>query len=156
MPTARGGNGAMAEALRKSVPPRDEAPETPRPSIAPAVPPGKRSRERTAATDKVRQLRRRQWTRWALFALLPLVLIVAGYWYVTGGQVMSTDDAYVNAEKVGISTDVSGIVQDVDVTNNQYVTAGQILYRLDPRQFQIAVDNAQANLAQVASTLEAM
>ena len=109
-----------------------------------------------AATDKVRQLRRRQWTRWALFALLPLVLIVAGYWYVTGGQVMSTDDAYVNAEKVGISTDVSGIVQDVDVTNNQYVTAGQILYRLDPRQFQIAVDSAKANLAQVALTLDAM
>jgi len=146
----------MAEALRKSVPPRDEAPETPRPSIAPAVPPGKRSRERTAATDKVRQLRRRQRTRWALFALLPLVLIVAGYWYVTGGQVMSTDDAYVNAEKVGISTDVSGMVQDVDVTNNQYVTAGQILYRLDPRQFQIAVDSAKANLAQVALTLDAM
>jgi membrane fusion protein (multidrug efflux system) len=69
---------------------------------------------------------------------------------------MSTDDAYVNAEKVGISTDVSGIVQDVEVTNNQYVTAGQILYRLDPRQFQIAVDNATANLAQIASTLDAM
>jgi len=146
----------MAEALRKSVPPRDEAPETPRSPIAPAVPPGKRSRERTAAADKLRQLRRRQRTRWALFALLPLVLIVAGYWYVTGGQVMSTDDAYVNAEKVGISTDVSGIVQDVDVTNNQYVTAGQILYRLDPRQFQIAVDSAKANLAQVALTLDAM
>ena len=91
-----------------------------------------------------------------MFALLPLVLIVAGYWYVTGGHVMSTDDAYVNAEKVGISTDVSGIVQDVEVTNNQYVTAGQILYRLDPRQFQIAVDNATANLAQIASTLDAM
>ena len=147
----------MAEALRKSVPPaHDEAPETPRPPIAPAVPSQKRSRERTAAADKLRQLKRRQRTRWALFALLPLVLIVAGYWYVTGGQVMSTDDAYVNAEKVGISTDVSGIVQGVDVTNNQHVTAGQILYRLDPRQFQIAVDNATANLAQIASTLDAM
>ena len=147
----------MAEALRKSVPPaRDEAPETPRPPITPAIAPDKRSRERTAAADKLRQLRRRQRVRWALFALLPLVLIVGGYWYVTGGQVMSTDDAYVNAEKVGISTDVSGIVQDVDVTNNQYVTAGQILYRLDPRQFQIAVDNAKANLAQVALTLDAM
>ncbi len=146
----------MAEPLRKSPPPRDEAPETPRAPIAPAVPPGQPSRERTAAADKVRLLKRRQRTRWALFALLPLVLIVAGYWYVTGGRVMSTDDAYVNAEKVGISTDVSGIVQDVDVTNNQYVTAGQILYRLDPRQFQIAVDNAKANLAQVALTLEAM
>ncbi len=147
----------MAEALRKSVPPaRDEAPETPRPPITPAIAPDKRSRERTAAADKLRQLRRRQRVRWPLFALLPLVLIAGGYWYVTGGQVMSTDDAYVNAEKVGISTDVSGIVQGVDVTNNQYVTAGQILYRLDPRQFQIAVANANANLAQVALTLDAM
>ena len=69
---------------------------------------------------------------------------------------MSTDDAYVDAEKVGISTDVSGIVQDVEVTDNEHVTAGQVLYRLDPRQFQIALDNAKANLAQTALTLDAM
>ena len=69
---------------------------------------------------------------------------------------MSTDDAYVDAEKVGISTDISGIVQDVDVTDNQHVTAGQVLYRLDPRQFQIALDNAKANLAQTALSIDAM
>jgi multidrug resistance efflux pump len=82
--------------------------------------------------------------------------IVGGYWYVTGGQVMSTDDAYVEADKVGVSTDVSGIVQEVDVTENQHVATGQVLYRLDPRQFQIALDNAKANLAQTALTIEAM
>ena len=91
-----------------------------------------------------------------LFALLPLALIAGGYWYFTGGQVMSTDDAYVNAEKVGISTDVSGIVQEVAVKDNEHVTAGQVLYRLDPRQFQIALDNAKANLAQIALTIESM
>src|ERR1700738_1448424 len=64
---------------------------------------------------------RRRWTRWALFPLLPLVLIAAGYWYVTGGQVMSIDDAYVEADKVGISTDVSGIVKQVEVAQNQRV-----------------------------------
>jgi membrane fusion protein, multidrug efflux system len=94
--------------------------------------------------------------RWALFSLLPLALIVGGYWYVTGGQVMSTDDAYVQAETVGISTDVSGIVQGIDVANNQSVDAGEVLYRLDPRQFQIALDNAKANLAQTALTIDAM
>jgi membrane fusion protein (multidrug efflux system) len=94
--------------------------------------------------------------RWALFALLPLALIVGGWWYVTGGQVMSTDDAYVEAETVGVSTDVSGIVQKIDVAENQHVDAGQVLYRLDPRQFQIAVDNAKANLAQTALTIDAM
>ncbi len=145
----------MAEALRKPAP-RDEAPEAPRSPIAPVAPADKRAKQRTAASDKVRQLRRRQRIRWLLFALLPLALIAGGYWYFTGGQVMSTDDAYVNAEKVGISTDVSGIVQEVAVKDNEHVTAGQVLYRLDPRQFQIALNNAKANLAQIALMIESM
>jgi membrane fusion protein (multidrug efflux system) len=99
---------------------------------------------------------RRRSVRWALFALLPFALIGGGYWYVTGGKVMSTDDAYVEAETVGISTDVSGIVKQVDVTENEHVVRGQVLYRLDPRQFQIALDNAKANLAQTALTIDAM
>ena len=119
--------------------------------IAPVAPAEKRSRQRTAAADKVRRAApTRPRCAGRCFALLPIALIVGGYWYVTGGQVMSTDDAYVDAEKVGISTDVSGIVQDVDVKENEHVTAGQVLYRLDPRQFQIALDNAKANLAQTA------
>ena len=69
---------------------------------------------------------------------------------------MSTDDAYVEADKVGISTDIPGIVKEIDVTNNQHVEAGQILYRLDPQQFHIALDNAKANLAQTALIIEAM
>ena len=88
--------------------------------------------------------------------LLPLALIAGGYWYVTGGQIMSTDNAYVEADMVGISTDVSGIVQDVAVGENQNVAAGQVLYRLDPRQLRIALDNAKANLAQTELTIEAM
>ena len=122
--------------------------------VEPAVEPPK------PAVARVRQEKRRvgsrQRLRKVLFALLPLVLIAGGYWYVTGGRVMSTDDAYVEADKVGVSTDVSGIVQDVDVGENQHVTAGQVLYRLDPRQFQIALDNAKANLAQTVLAIEAM
>src|SRR5882724_10561227 len=98
----------------------------------------------------------RRWLRPALFTLLPLVLIAGATWYVTGGQVMSTDNAYVEADKVGVSTDVSGIVQQIDVTENQHVNRGQVLYRLDPRQFQIALDSTKANLAQVALTIDAM
>jgi membrane fusion protein (multidrug efflux system) len=145
----------MAEPARKTIAPvRDEIAENPRPQ--PAAPAEIRSKAPTPGTDKVRRLRRRDWIRRGLFALLPLVLLVGAYFYVTGGQVMSTDDAYVQADKVGISTDVSGIVQDVAVKDNQHVDAGQVLYRLDPRQFQIALDNSKANLAQIALSIEAM
>jgi membrane fusion protein (multidrug efflux system) len=141
----------MAEAARKAISPvRDEAPVTP---IAPA---DKRSKAPPTAAEGTRRLRWRSRARWVLFALLPVVLIAGAYWYVTGGTVMSTDDAYVDAEKVGISTDISGIVQDVAVKENQHVAAGAVLYRLDPRQFQIALDNAKANLAQTALSIEAM
>jgi membrane fusion protein (multidrug efflux system) len=69
---------------------------------------------------------------------------------------MLSDDAYVDAEKVGISTDVAGIVQTVEVKDNQHVDAGQVLYRLDPRQFQIALDSAKANMAQLGLDVDAM
>jgi len=148
----------MAEALRRSpAPARGEAPDTNRPAIAPVSPavPDKRSR-RNKATDQLRGLRRREKVRWVLFALLPIALIAGCIWYVAGGRTMSTDDAYINAEKVGVATDVSGIVQDVAVKDNEHVAAGQILYRLDPRQFQIALDNAKANLAQTVLMLDSM
>jgi hypothetical protein len=94
--------------------------------------------------------------RLTLFLLLPIVLIGAGFWYVYGGQVISTDDAYVNAQKVGISTDVSGMVAAVEVHDNQQVTAGQVLYRLDPLPFQIALEQAEADRAEIALSLRAM
>jgi membrane fusion protein, multidrug efflux system len=111
---------------------------------------------KSPAPEETSQSRRRRLMRRGLFAILPFALIAGAYWYVTGGQLMSTDDAYVQADTVGISTDVSGIVQGVEVANNQHVDPGQVLYRLDPRQFQIALDNAKANLAQTAMTIDAM
>jgi membrane fusion protein (multidrug efflux system) len=131
--------------------------EAPQPRPAPVAPRPEPGPERPTARAKASRFeRRRRLLRWSLFALLPLVLLAGAVWYVRGGAVMSTDDAYVNADKVGISTDVSGTVQEVNVSENQRVEAGQVLYRLDPRQFQIALDNAKANLAQVELTIEAM
>jgi hypothetical protein len=62
---------------------------------------------------------KKSWRRTLLFALLPVALIAGGYFYVTGGPVMSTDNAYVQADMVGLSTDVSGIVTQVLVHDNQ-------------------------------------
>ncbi len=54
-----------------------------------------------------------------------MVLIVGGYAYATGGQVMSTDNAYIQADIVGVSTDVSGIVQSIEVHDNEQVKQGR-------------------------------
>jgi membrane fusion protein, multidrug efflux system len=147
---------AEAPEAKRDVPPqRPERPPQQHPEQPlreqpkePAEPPG--------APKEASRRSGRRWLRPALFTLLPLVLIAGAYWYVTGGQVMSTDNAYVEADKVGVSTDVSGIVQQIDVSENQHVNPGQVLYRLDPRQFQIALDSTKANLAQVALTIDAM
>src|SRR5580692_12906 len=91
----------------------------------------------------------RRWSRRVLFLLLPFALIGGLYRYITSGQVMSTDDAYVEADKVGISTDVSGIVKEVDVAENQHVRAGQVLYRLDDLPFRFALERAEAQVGMV-------
>jgi membrane fusion protein, multidrug efflux system len=91
--------------------------------------------------------------RVVLFLLLPLVLIIAWILYATGGATMSTDDAYVEANTVGVSTDVSGIVAQVFVKENQHVTRGQILYTLGPRHYRYALDRADAELGTVRDEL---
>jgi membrane fusion protein (multidrug efflux system) len=142
----------MAEAVVKKIyPERAETAEAKTRAESPA--------SLSADIDRLKQklpTSRRDRVRWILFGLLPIALIAGGLWYVLGGAIMSTDDAYVDAEKVGISTDVAGIVQTVEVKDNEHVDAGQVLYRLDPRQFQIAVDSAKANLAQIALNVDAM
>jgi membrane fusion protein, multidrug efflux system len=137
------------------------------PREQPALPPGKqpeqparerpeRPVERSLEPEKAPQPPRRRWVRWVLFVLLPLALIAGGYWYVTGGSVMSTDDAYVEADKVGISTDVSGIVKEVDVSNNQHVDDGQVLFRLDDLPFRLALERADAQVGIVRNDLNAL
>jgi membrane fusion protein (multidrug efflux system) len=91
-----------------------------------------------------------------LFALLPLALVAGCYWYVTGGRVMSTDDANVEADKVGISTDVSGIVTEIDVRNNQQVDAGEVLFRLDDLPFRLALARADAQIGIIRNDLNAL
>ncbi len=76
--------------------------------------------------------------------------------WLRGGRYASTDNAYVRAAKLMVSTDVSGIVNSVNVREGQEVKAGDVLFRIDPAQFQIALNNAKANLEQTALTIESM
>ena len=69
---------------------------------------------------------------------------------------MSTDNAYVDAVTVGISTDVSGIVKAVDVTENERVTKNQVLYQLDDLPFQLAVSRTGAQVDIVRNDLRSL
>jgi membrane fusion protein, multidrug efflux system len=84
-----------------------------------------------------------------------VVAVGSAAWWVTGGRYVSIDDAYVRAAKETVATDVSGIVAEVPVHEGQFVTKGQVLLRLDPRQYQIAVAGAHADLGSVTSDLNA-
>ena len=103
---------------------------------------------------------RRRVSRATLRPILMLggILVVAAgaaTWWVTGGRYVDIDDAYVRAAKESLATDVSGIVAEVPVHEGQFVRKGQVLLRLDPLQYQIAVDAARANLGGVVSDLVA-
>ncbi|MCX5538161.1 HlyD family secretion protein [Paraburkholderia sp. CNPSo 3076] len=86
-----------------------------------------------------------------LLILLGLAALVAaavwlGHWWVVGRFIESTDDAYLQADSVTIAPKVSGYVTDVYVADNQAVKAGDPLVKLDARQYQVALDQAQATV----------
>jgi membrane fusion protein, multidrug efflux system len=110
---------------------------------------------RPAIASRRRPLRQR--LRLPLMLAGPIiVLLAAGYWFLTTGRYVSTDDAYVQAARVAVSTDVSGRVSEIDVKDNERVKASQLLFRLDQRPFQIAADEARAQLATVRYQIHAL
>ena len=94
--------------------------------------------------------------RFLMIGGIALVAAVSLVLYLTGGRYVGTDDSYVHAGQLMVSTDVSGLVKSVNVKEGQHVKAGQVLFRIDPLQFQIALDNAKANLNNTRLTIQSM
>ena len=84
------------------------------------------------------------------------VAVGAVVFWLQGGRYVSIDDAYVHAAKEALSTDVSGIVETVAVKDGERVTKGQVLVRLVPNHFKVAIASAKAHLAETELTLRAM
>ena len=93
--------------------------------------------------------------RVVLLVVLPLIAVLGGlYIYSTGGQGVETDNAYVKANIVAISSAVTGRVIETLVQDNQQVEAGAVLFRLDPEPYQIAVTGARAQMDVVRSDVQ--
>jgi membrane fusion protein, multidrug efflux system len=98
----------------------------------------------------------RRWVQDALLLLAPFVLIAGGVWCIDDIPMMSIgdpDEAYIDEEMIGISTDVPGIVKEVDVKEYQYVEVGQVMYSLDDLPFRLTLERAEARVATVRDDL---
>ncbi|CBL45856.1 Multidrug efflux pump, membrane fusion (MFP/HlyD) family subunit EmrA [gamma proteobacterium HdN1] len=90
-------------------------------------------------------------TRRLLMALGVLVVACGLVWsYLVSGRYVSTDNAYVKANKILLAPDVNGLVVAVQTEENQYVHAGDTLFRIDPRPYEIQLDKAKADVAGAA------
>lgn len=91
---------------------------------------------------------RRKLLRPLLMFGVPLLVIgaVALWWSLSGGTV-STDNAYVQQDKVSVASDVAGRIVEVAVRENQPVKAGDLLFRIDPEPYRIALAQAEAAIA---------
>ncbi|MCK1715001.1 MULTISPECIES: HlyD family secretion protein [unclassified Bradyrhizobium] len=97
----------------------------------------------------------RRYRRVLLLVVLPIAVAVAGStFYLNGGRYVGTDDAYVGAQKVLVTPDISGKIQKVVVKEGQLVKQGDELFEIDPVPFRLAVDEAKAQLAQAQSTYD--
>jgi membrane fusion protein (multidrug efflux system) len=113
------------------------------------------SNEAAAAATSSRALQER--LRLPLMLLAPLVVIGAGlYFYFTGGRYQSTDDAYVEAAQMVVSSNVAGRVSEIDIRDNERVKKGAVLFRIDAAPFRIAVQEAQARLGSARLQVEAL
>jgi membrane fusion protein (multidrug efflux system) len=98
----------------------------------------------------------RRWLRSTLLLLGPLVALTVGaYVYYTSGRVVETDNAYVKADVGLVSAEIAGPIDSVKVRENQRVNAGDVLFTIDNRPFNVAFDRANAQLSAIDDFVEA-
>ena len=100
---------------------------------------------------------RRRLLRFFLLFVVPAVaVVVALHYFVVGLRYVTTENAYVKANNVGISAEIDGRVARVAVTDNMRVKAGDLLFQIDSEPFRIAFEKAQAELSMVRLRMDAL
>ena len=90
----------------------------------------------------------RRYARWLAMFAVPILIAAAGYSYWQSQQrYVGTDNAYVRQDKVSVASDVAGRIVEVAVHDNQPVKAGDLLFRVDPEPYRIALQQADAAIA---------
>jgi membrane fusion protein (multidrug efflux system) len=133
----------MSEKALKIVPaPEAKArQETEAPDIAAPAPASRKARKRGL--------------RFVLLIVLPLIAVVGGgVFYLSGGRYIETDNAYVGAQKVLITPDISGQIVNVAVREGQHVKPGDELFALDKKPYELALDAAKAKLSAARTDYE--
>ena len=130
---------------------------TPQPGEAEPVklPAAEAARPEAAAAPATPAKKKRSPRRLAIMLAVPVVLAAgAGYFWLTGGRYIDTDNAYVQQPKVSVSPDVAGRIIAVAVGDNQPVKAGETLFTIDPAPYRIALYQANAALAAARVNVE--
>src|SRR4051812_44756703 len=97
-------------------------------------------------SEQVSHHRKVFWICSSVFILF--AVCIGAYWFAWGRFHESTNDAYVNGNMIMLTPQVSGIVTDILTDNTQLVEQGQPLIELDRHDYEIALEQAKANLAQ--------
>ncbi len=140
-PRDRTGESAPSTPPAPAAPPSVAPPAAPQPAVPPAPALAKRSR--------------RGGSRFVLLVVLPIVALVAGgYWWLGAGRYVTTDNAYVGAEKVMITPQVSGAVSRIDVVEGQHVANGDRLFQIDPAPYRDALALAEGRVAAARAEYE--
>jgi len=101
---------------------------------------------------------KRSHSRRNILIVLIVIVVIAGGLFLWRylGSYESTDDAQVDAHLYPVSARVSGYVVKVNVDDNQYVQKGAVLVEIDPKDYEVAVEQAKANLASTEATAQSM
>lgn len=99
--------------------------------------------------------RERMSIRRTLFIAGPVMLFsVGGFFYLTGGRYVSTENAYTHQDKVAVSAELDGPIITVAVVENEDVQQGQLLFRVDPAAFEMALNRTRAQLDLIRQDIE--
>lgn len=100
---------------------------------------------------------RRNWKRLALMLVVPLLLLIGGGWYWMAQQgKVATDNAYLQQDKVSVSAQVNGEIVEVLVHEGDTVKAGDVLFRIDRKPYELQIAQADAAIASAQANVTAL